>query len=79
MNNKKQKTSLSNFETPDYLYCNRNEDVRLYTFHEYCVSFKILPKELAEDPRHLRVMWDVEEERYIEYCEQNSYDYEEIY
>ena len=40
----------------------------MYTFSDFCIDREILSKESADDPRHLRVMWDVHGDDYIDYC-----------
>ena len=50
----------------------------MYTFSDYCCDFKILTLEQTNDLRHLKVMWDIYEEDYKDYCKAHGYEYEVI-
>lgn len=50
----------------------------MYTFSDFCIDREILSKEMADDLRHLRVMWDVYGDDYIDYCKDNDMEFERI-
>ena len=50
----------------------------MYTFSDFCIDREILSKEMADDLRHLRVMWDVYGDDYIDYCNDNDMEFERI-
>ena len=50
----------------------------MYTFSDFCIDREILSKEMADDLRHLRAMWDVYEDDYIDYCDDNDLEFERI-
>ena len=50
----------------------------MYTFSDYCHDHKILTYEQTNDLRHLRAMWDVYKDDYIEYCKIHKFEYEVI-
>lgn len=50
----------------------------MYTFSDYCCDFKILTLEQTNDLRHLRVMWDIHGDDYIDYCKDNDLEFERL-
>ena len=50
----------------------------MYTFSDFCIDREILNKEMADDLRHLRVMWDVHGDDYIDYCKDNDLEFERL-
>ena len=50
----------------------------MYTFSDFCIDREILNKEMADDLRHLRVMWDIYGDDYIDYCKDNDLEYERL-
>jgi hypothetical protein len=50
----------------------------MYTFSDFCIDRGILSKEMADDLRHLRVIWDVYGDDYIDYCKDNDLEFERI-
>ena len=50
----------------------------MYTFSDFCINREILSKESADDLRHLRVMWDIHGDDYIDYCKDNDLEFERI-
>ena len=52
--------------------------MEMYTFSDYCHDHEILTYDQANDLRHLRVMWDIYGEDYIEYCKDNDFEFERL-
>ena len=50
----------------------------MYTFSDFCEDRGILSREATDDLRHLRAMWDVYGEDYVEHCKDNNLEYERI-
>ena len=50
----------------------------MYTFSDFCIDREILSKKMADDLRHLRVMWDVYGDDYIDYCKDNDLEFERL-
>ena len=50
----------------------------MYTFSDFCIGREILSKEMADDLRHLRVMWDIYGDDYIDYCKDNDLEFERL-
>ena len=50
----------------------------MYTFSYFCIDRGILSKEMADDLRHLRAMWDVYGDDYIDYCKDSDLEFERI-
>ena len=56
----------------------RAMEEEMYTFSDFCIDREILSKEMADDLRRLRVMWDVYGDDYIDYCNDNDFELERI-
>ena len=54
------------------------EKKEMYTFSDFCIDREILSKEMAGDLRHLRVMWDIHGDDYIDYCKDNDLEFERL-
>lgn len=49
-----------------------------YSFNDYVEDFELLNNKEAT-LKDLKVLWDVYEDDYIDYCEENNYDSEAFY
>ena len=50
----------------------------MYTFSDFCIDREILSPKNTRDLRHLRSMWDICGEEYLDYCKANKLEFEVI-
>jgi len=50
----------------------------IYTFSDFCIDREILSPKNTRDLHHLRSMWDICGEEYLDYCKANKLEFEVI-